>query len=103
MLGIDKVWDVASRYLYQLKKNGEFEAKRAKQFETWMWNIICEELETKYVLPEHCAHLIPRFKNYPSVQRDLPAVIDQIREGTITPHAAATRVLGGFFAGIKNE
>lgn len=84
VLGIEKVWESASKFLYHLKKQGKFESKRAKQFETWMWNIIFEELED-------------RFRSNVEVQKRLPVVTNQIKEGKITPHTAASRVLRGFF------
>jgi LAO/AO transport system kinase len=70
--GLDKVWDVASRFMYLLKKHEKFESKRAKQFETWMWNIIYEQLEERYKRKEMEGMTLSDLKTIPECKSNFP-------------------------------
>ncbi|HEY8100255.1 MAG TPA: methylmalonyl Co-A mutase-associated GTPase MeaB [Burkholderiaceae bacterium] len=78
--GLDTFWDVIKNYRQTMSSTGEFDAKRKHQASAWMWNMIETGLQQ-------------RFRAHPTVQRELPALINEVENGTITPAAAARKLL----------
>jgi LAO/AO transport system kinase len=78
--GLDAFWDVVKKYHQTMSAVGEFDAKRKHQALAWMWNMIETGLQQ-------------RFKQHPTVQRELPALMQGVERGTITPAAAAQQLL----------
>ncbi len=78
--GMADFWGEIERFRSTLTQTGEFEAKRKKQALDWMWSII-----------ESGLHQI--FRDQPDIHSALPALSREVAEGTITPGAAAQRLL----------
>jgi LAO/AO transport system kinase len=78
--GIDAFWREVVRCRDTLAASGELEAKRRRQSLDWMWALID-------------AGLRERFRAHPGVRAALPACSAQVAAGTLTPGAAATRLL----------
>jgi LAO/AO transport system kinase len=65
---------------------GALAAKRAEQARAWMWSEVSETL-------------VAALSARPEVARQLAGLEDQVRAGTITPAAAAARLLEAFRGG----
>jgi LAO/AO transport system kinase len=79
--GIDAFWAEVERFRTVMTEAGEFQAKRQRQAVDWMWSLIDASLRA-------------RFRHHPLVKRDLETVHQAVAAGTITPAAAAGRLLG---------
>jgi LAO/AO transport system kinase len=76
--GLDEVWDqVLAHRAQTAATRGE---RRAAQAERWLW--LCVESE-----------LLARCKASPGVQAVLPAVVDDVRRGRVSPGRAAQRLI----------
>jgi LAO/AO transport system kinase len=78
--GLDGFWEVIENYRQTMSAVGEFDAKRKRQALSWMWSMIENGLQQQ-------------FHAHPVVQRELPALINGVENGTITPAAAAQKLL----------
>jgi LAO/AO transport system kinase len=78
--GIDEFWSQIGRFRESMQAHGEFEARRRAQAVNWMWEII------EYTLRE-------RFRASASVQRELPALITAVQEGSVAATVAARHLL----------
>ena len=78
--GIDRFWREVVRCRDELAASGELAAKRRRQSLDWMWALID-------------AGLRERFRTHAAVRTALPACSAQVAAGTLTPTAAATRLL----------
>jgi LAO/AO transport system kinase len=78
-LGIETFWDEVERYYKTM--TGELELKRQHQAVDWMWTLIDGGLRS-------------RFQEHPRVKHELEAIRRAVSTGTITPAAAAGRLLG---------
>jgi LAO/AO transport system kinase len=78
--GIDAFWREVVRCRDALAAAGELAAKRRRQSLDWMWALID-------------AGLRERFRAHPGVKSALPECAEQVAAGTLTPGAAATRLL----------
>ena len=101
--GIAEVWDAVERFRAALSGSGAegggaagggaagggaagggaLAAKRAEQARTWMWREVSETL-------------VAALSARPEVARQLAGLEDRVRAGTITPAAAAARLLEAF-------
>jgi LAO/AO transport system kinase len=79
--GIDVFWATIERYREAMEAAGELQAKRQRQAVDWMWTLINSGLRS-------------RFRHHPEVQQDLEAVSRAVAAGSLTPAAAACRLLG---------
>jgi LAO/AO transport system kinase len=79
--GIDVFWATIEHYREALTAAGELQAKRQRQAVAWMWTLIDSGLRS-------------RFRHHPKVQRDLESVSRAVAAGSLTPAAAACRLLG---------
>ena len=78
--GIAAFWREVVRCRDTLKASGELAAKRQRQSLDWMWTLID-------------AGLRQRFRAHAGVRAALPACSAQVAAGTLTPTAAAARLL----------
>ena len=78
--GIDEVWKQVHRFRQCLEASGEFEERRRAQSVAWMWEII------ESALREH-------FGSNSAVQRELPLLTAQVRQGEMAATVAARRLL----------
>jgi LAO/AO transport system kinase len=79
--GIDEFWASIERYREVTTAAGELQAKRQRQAVEWMWTLIDSGLRS-------------RFRHHPKVQHDLESVSRAVAAGSLTPAAAACRLLG---------
>jgi LAO/AO transport system kinase len=79
---LDQVWETVVRHRDMLEANGELAAKHQRQQVDWMWSMVFDTLVT-------------RFKADPKVRGQVPELEAAVRDGTMTPTAAARRLLGG--------
>lgn len=84
--GIDAFWDAIERHRVAMTGSGELERRRRHQAVDWMWSLIDAELRS-------------RFLHHPAVKQELAAVSREVASGSITPGAAAHRLLGFLEAG----
>ena len=96
--GIAEVWEAVERFRAAMgdggaegsgaedggaEGGGALAAKRAEQARAWMWSEVSETL-------------VAALSARPEVARQLAGLEDQVRAGTITPAAAAARLLEAF-------
>lgn len=79
--GIEAFWGEIERYRKAMNESGGLEAKRKRQAVDWMWTLIDGELRN-------------RFRHHPQVKHDLEQVSRAVTAGSMTPAAAAHRLLG---------
>ena len=82
-IGIDEVWSAVTGSHTHLVDTGQLADLRAQQAEAWMW----EEIR---------AGLVERFRADPSVRSQLVESERAVREGRVTPGAAAQDLLDRF-------
>ena len=80
--GIDNFWTTVVRCRDTLDAAGELTAKRQRQALTWTWHLLD-------------AGLRARFRDDVKVQAALPGVLAEVAAGSLTPVAAARRLLDG--------
>ncbi|MCD6224690.1 MAG: methylmalonyl Co-A mutase-associated GTPase MeaB [Deltaproteobacteria bacterium] len=80
MTGIDEIWNTVLKHRKKFTATGEFKTKRKKQSVDWMWSLVEEGLKEKF------------YKN-PGVKKELPAIMGDVREGSLAPTVAASRLL----------
>ena len=78
--GIDTVWMTLQDYRTKLAASGELAEKRRRQAQDWMWSLID-------------AGLRHRFREHPGVRAALPDTLQSVNAGSVTPTAAAHRLL----------
>ena len=79
--GIGEFWREIERYQEAMRACGELDARRRRQALDWMWSLIDTGLRA-------------RFRDDPAVRRQFDGVAEAVREGEMTPVAAAERLLG---------
>jgi LAO/AO transport system kinase len=79
--GIDRFWTEIQRFRDTMTDSGELEAKRRRQALDWMWALIDSGLRN-------------RFRHSPQVRQNLDTISAAVRDGQMTPAAAANRLLG---------
>jgi LAO/AO transport system kinase len=78
---VDEFWREIERYRATMSTSGEFGAKRRHQAVAWMWTLIDSGLRS-------------RFRENPRVRGELDELRHAVERGTMTPAAAAHRLLG---------
>jgi LAO/AO transport system kinase len=84
--GIDAVWDVVGEHGTALRAAGELDRLRAAQARAWLWSEVNDELGG-------------RFRRHPAVRAQLRAVEAEVTAGSLSPAAAARRLLDAFSPG----
>ncbi len=79
--GIDNFWAEIERYRAALEAHGEIAARRRLQALDWMWTLIDSELRR-------------RFREHVRVQTELSVISNAVAGGSMTPVAAANKLLG---------
>jgi LAO/AO transport system kinase len=79
--GIANFWQEIERHRSTFEASGELAAKRRRQALDWMWTLIDGELRN-------------RFRHHEGVRQDLEKVSRCVTAGSMTPAAAAHRLLG---------
>ncbi|MEZ5618377.1 MAG: methylmalonyl Co-A mutase-associated GTPase MeaB [Rhodocyclaceae bacterium] len=79
--GVANFWQEIERHRTTLEASGELAAKRRRQAIDWMWTLIDGELRN-------------RFRHHEGVRQDLEKVSRCVTAGSMTPAAAAHRLLG---------
>jgi LAO/AO transport system kinase len=80
MSGIEAIWDTVLRHRAVFGPSGELEERRRQQAVAWMWSLVEEGLKD-------------RFAGQPEIRRHLPRIVHDVERGTLTPTAAAERLL----------
>jgi LAO/AO transport system kinase len=78
--GVVEFWSQIERYRDTMVKSGEFAQKRRQQAIDWMWSLIDSGLRA-------C------FRHHSAVSKELPQLSEAVTRGSLTPIAAATRLL----------
>ncbi|GJQ10539.1 hypothetical protein GpartN1_g2824.t1 [Galdieria partita] len=78
------IWKEATEFHELIMKNGILTAERGRQRSRWMWSVIRESI-------------VPRMKNQPSIQKELPNLEQQLATGAISPRKAALNLLDIIF------
>jgi LAO/AO transport system kinase len=84
--GVADVWTQVESYRASMAERGEVSARRAQQLRSWLWS-------------EVSADLIDALKADAEIKRRLPEVEQRVREGTLTPAAAARSLVAIFVGG----
>ncbi|MFT5733006.1 MAG: LAO/AO transport system kinase [Planctomycetota bacterium] len=84
--GIDELWTAIGEHQAMLTSSGSLMKQRSEQATHWMWSLIEERL-------------FRAFREDPSVASELDATVEAVREGSLAPGAAASRLLGLFGPG----
>src|SRR5690625_6148682 len=72
---IDEVWGMVLDYVLEARKQGSFDAQRARQARAWMQRLLQEMLEAK-------------LRSSPAVQRRRPVLEAAVERGETTPYLA---------------
>jgi LAO/AO transport system kinase len=83
--GIDRVWDVVEEHQATVAASGALTARRADQARDWMWSEVNDGL-------------IDALAGDPAVASEMRALEDDVRAGSISPTAAAQRILRRFLS-----
>ncbi|MCX7176277.1 MAG: methylmalonyl Co-A mutase-associated GTPase MeaB [Proteobacteria bacterium] len=81
--GIAAFWQAIEDYRQTMLETGEFATKRRRQALAWMWTLIESGLHA-------------RFRQHPSVRRELPELATAVEAGEMPPTLAAERLLDCF-------
>jgi LAO/AO transport system kinase len=79
--GLDAFWSTVEDFRNKLTASGDFAARRQHQALAWMWQQIDSGLRT-------------RFREHAGVKSALPELSRAVEAGSVTPSAAAQRLLG---------
>lgn len=78
--GVAEAWSLIERYRKALGESGELAGRRAAQVRSWLWESVS-------------AGLVEALKTDPAVQKHLPGIEQRVGDGTLTPVAAARRLV----------
>jgi LAO/AO transport system kinase len=81
--GIDRVWSAIEAHSAMLAASGVLGARRAEQARDWMWSEVNDGL-------------VDALASDPAVAAEMRALEEDVRAGTISPTAAAQRILRRF-------
>jgi len=84
-LGIAAFWEAVEEHHGIMREAGELASKRRHQALAWMWSLIESGLHA-------------RFRQHPTVKRQLPALIAAVEAGKMPPGLAAESLLDAFKA-----
>ncbi len=74
------VWETILRHRERFQETGEFELRRKKQSEDWMWTLVEEGLKN-------------RFRQNEKIKAQIPTVSKKVRDDRMSPSAAAELLL----------
>jgi LAO/AO transport system kinase len=80
--GIAEVWETAGRFREAIGEAG-IARRRATQARAWLWNEVGETL-------------MSALRGHPDVKRQVAPLEREVERGTLTPSAAARRLIGAF-------
>jgi LAO/AO transport system kinase len=83
--GLVEFWAEVERLVEQRRVSGALRARRKAQDEAWLWERVHAGLQQ-------------RFREHPAVKAQLPAVLGELRAGTLPASVAARRLLDLFAA-----
>jgi LAO/AO transport system kinase len=83
--GLDEVWARIGKHRAALEAAGEMERRRADQQVSWTWSLV------RY-------QLLDRLHAHPGVRAIAPGLELKVRDGSVTPGAAADQILEAFGA-----
>ena len=78
--GVEEFWNTVEKHRKTMDAHGAVSGRRQQQALSWMWHLI-----------ETGMH--QRFNESPGVKQQLPALAQAVQAGTITPSAAAKKLL----------
>jgi LAO/AO transport system kinase len=78
--GIAEIWSMVTSHRKKLIASGEMEKRRRGQSIEWMWSLIEEGLKF-------------RFNKNKEIQKELPEITENVKNGNMTPTSAANRLL----------
>ena len=81
--GVDSFWAAVTQFRARRQASGEFAARRKRQAQAWMWDIIHARLQAD-------------FNHHPAVRRALPKTLRDVSDERIAPSAAARALLSLF-------
>ncbi|HEY5597915.1 MAG TPA: methylmalonyl Co-A mutase-associated GTPase MeaB, partial [Kiloniellales bacterium] len=81
--GVAEVWAAVERYRQALSAAGDLAARRAGQARAWMWSEVSETV-------------LARLRAHPEVAGQLAELEAAVMAGTVTPAAAARRLVRAF-------
>ncbi|MBW2713902.1 MAG: methylmalonyl Co-A mutase-associated GTPase MeaB [Deltaproteobacteria bacterium] len=81
--GLPTLWEKICEHREILTESGELETRRHRQWVSWMWSMIEDQLLTS-------------LKNHPEVSGQLASLEEQVIQGELTPTLAAQKVLKAF-------
>lgn len=80
---LDSIWSAMSEFRHRSEKEGEFNLKRSRQNEEWVWTMVEDRLRSK--LEENQA-----------VHQMLPSLLQNVRNGQTIPAIAADTIWDTF-------
>jgi len=80
MTGIETIWKTVLRHRAVFSASHELEEKRRRQAADWMWSLIDEGLQERFV-------------RQPDIKKQLPRILREVERGSLTPTAAADKLL----------
>jgi LAO/AO transport system kinase len=83
--GIDRVWSAIEAHEAMLQASGVLDARRAEQARDWMWSEVNDGL-------------LDALAGDPAVAAEMSALEEDVRAGTVSPTAAAQRILKRFLS-----
>ena len=81
--GIGQVWETVEAFRARMRECGELPARRGKQASAWMWNEVGDSLRAA-------------LQANPAAARLIPGLEAKVSAGTVTPGAAARKLLAAF-------
>jgi LAO/AO transport system kinase len=81
--GVAEVWSLVENFHKSMSESGELAARRAKQARAWLWG-------------EVSTNLLDALKSDADIQKQLRAIEELVTDGTLTPGAAARRLVESF-------
>ncbi len=88
--GIAEIWGEIERFRDQTTASGVFAARRREQARDWVYTMIED-------------HLRSRFFNHPVVQQRLPAIEQEVVEGTLPVTTAVQSLIQAFESALQRE
>jgi LAO/AO transport system kinase len=83
--GIDRVWAIVEEHQAAMRASGVLDARRADQARDWMWSEVNDGL-------------LDALASDPAVAAEMHALENDVRSGTVSPTAAAQRILRRFLS-----
>jgi LAO/AO transport system kinase len=81
--GIPELWDTTETFFQKVKTSGVFDLRRQTQVLSWMRSLLEE-------------HLYRRFFEHPEILKQLPAIEQQVKTGTIVTTRAVQQLLDAY-------